>query len=111
MGALLHVGAAFLGHAHQYDRIFRWHHEGGHHGATFVDRWVANIQQSWQPIETSTSRSNDPGECWLYAGGSVRAFVSCCCAFDADDSKNANDHFVAKLCYVLKLQPLSARWH
>ena len=41
MGALLHVGAAFLGHAHQYGRIFRWHDEGANHGQVFADQCVA----------------------------------------------------------------------
>jgi len=40
MGALLHVGAAFLGHAHQYGRIFRWHDEGANHGQVFADQCV-----------------------------------------------------------------------
>ena len=43
MGALLHVGAAFLGHAHQYDRIFRWHDEGANHGQVFADQCVSYI--------------------------------------------------------------------
>jgi len=44
MGALLHVGAAFLGHAHQYGRIFRWHDEGANHGQVFADQCVTDAR-------------------------------------------------------------------
>ena len=43
MGALLHVGAAFLGHAHQYDRIFRWHDVGANHGQVFTDQCATTL--------------------------------------------------------------------